>query len=259
METIELKLDLKNHEQKDFSSVYKILVDWSEARGDCPALLLLDDVPPMIIRYDEDSSIVILNRTSCRIERDLKKVLRKSEEKVEQNLFEKLKEVWHPSLAYKVWYRWLLEICSYLKIETPAVYFTKKKLGWFGSLNGTVFPGGDKPYATDVFITVDENNILYAVKILLHELRHVWQHKYHNDMFDGYFSFKRENSEQYYMQKAEIDADAFAYWVLEENGVKFILEDLGEKRCIKLREQMEHYRNAGEKAPVLFNLQKNDD
>ena len=63
METIVLKLDVKNHEQKDFSSVYKILVDWSEAREDCPALLLLDDVPPMIIRYDENSSIVILNRT----------------------------------------------------------------------------------------------------------------------------------------------------------------------------------------------------
>ena len=37
------------------------------------------------------------------------------------------------------------------------------------------------------------------------------------------------------------------------------METIELKRCIKLREQMEHYRNAGGKAPVLFNLQRDDD
>jgi outer membrane protein assembly factor BamB len=100
--------------------------------------------------------------------------------------------------------------------------------------NGLVSPGGDNPNVSDVFVKGD-NDPVRTLGTMLHELRHVWQHTYHNDWFSGYQSFDKYDSsskDDYYEQYSEIDATAFQYWALHHLGFNFHLEDLGEKRIL---------------------------
>lgn len=60
-----------------------------------------------------------------------------------------------------------------------------------------------------------EERILYAFKTMLHEMRHVYQHEYFPEKF---FAAYNPNLpfEQYFLQPAEADAEAYAYRVLQE-------------------------------------------
>ena len=227
-----------DHQEQDFSPVYKRLFEKYESDIDnMPAVLLLDNVSPMIIQNQYGDSCVILDRNSKRLVEDLDAILLKPITKVDNNYIRDLRKFWCPGDVYYVWYTWLMEICTYLQIKAPALFVCYFMPDPLSNLGGAVLPGGEEPYVSDIFLK-SSDNIEMMLKVLLHELRHVWQHKNHNAWFEGYFSYTPDNAEKYYFQKPEMEADAFAYWVLSKNGINFILEDLGEERSKVLREYM---------------------
>ena len=237
---IKLHVNIDSHEQQNFTALYEKLLSKFADDSNCPAIILLDDTEPMICRNSFGDSVLFLNRNSDTLLRDFKKTISKKEIIISEKNEMQLETFWSPECNYGIWYNWIWKVCKYLEIDMPAIYIVDRMPDAFSNLSGVVLPG-NRPYATDIFIRLD-NNIADTVKTCIHELRHVWQYKYHDDWFDDYHAFIPENREAYYMQTAEIDADAFAYWVLESNGIRFHLEDLGLTRSKALRERMGFFR-----------------
>lgn len=213
------------HKEQDFTALYNFLLSKYQGREDCPALLLLDNCNPSIIKDCNGLEAVILDRNSDNHKREIKNIIRKPGVVTDSKAFETF---WLSDNRYDILYRLLLDICSLLKIPAPAVFFPERMPSTLKNgmeARGLSYPG-DKPYTTDIFVrgTMDSPSI---IKTLSHELRHAWQHKYHNDWFDDYTTEKSGN--EYALQKAEIDADAFAYLFMEQYGVKYKLSNLGEK------------------------------
>lgn len=228
------------HKEQDFTALYNFLLSKYQGREDCPALLFLDDCNPSIIKDRNGLEAVILDRNSDNLKREIKNIIRKPGVVTDCKAFETF---WVSDNRYDILYRIVLDICSLLKIPAPAIFLSKRMPSTLKNgmeARGLSYPG-DKPYTTDIFVkgTMDSPSI---IKTLSHELRHAWQHKYHNDWFDDYSTEKSGN--EYALQKAEIDADAFAYLYLEQYGMHYILSDLGEtifkalsKRMDEIREQ----------------------
>lgn len=116
-------------------------------------------------------------------------------------------------------------LCDALNVYCPPLYITQSDIDETGVNNITVNEEG--PSAKSLGIILDGNcETLYILKALAHELRHVWQHCYHPELFDSYvFSVGRIATEEqrikYDLQPAELDANAFAY--------NFIMSVFGEK------------------------------
>lgn len=56
------------------------------------------------------------------------------------------------------------------------------------------------------------------LETLAHEMRHAWQHQVdHNKFFANYnFNFTKDNLEEYYLQPAEVDAEAFSFLAMQD-------------------------------------------
>ena len=79
------------------------------------------------------------------------------------------------------------------------------------------------------FITFiqDDVNDVEMLMVIAHELRHAWQHLHHPEWFNEYIH-PEEDEEAYYMQKSEIDAEAFGIKVESIiTGVEFINSNAG--------------------------------
>ena len=90
-------------------------------------------------------------------------------------------------------------------------------------------------------IIVSENyvviyDVLFAV---CHELRHVWQIYNQPEMFNSYVEIGNINLEEYNLQPAEIDANAFAAVCMEEwFGVTPLFEGYSDKVKNKIRNRV---------------------
>ena len=69
------------------------------------------------------SSCLLLNRNSDNILRDLKKTLRRPEEKLTAEEVDQLGVLWNPDLNYSFMYRFVLDVCKYLDVTVPAIFF----------------------------------------------------------------------------------------------------------------------------------------
>ena len=95
-----------------------------------------------------------------------------------------------------------------------------------------------------------EKNVVYIKKGLMdydklfaiaHELRHLWQYKNEPEMFNEYANSENLSADNYNLQIAEIDANAFGKIVmLEMFGVKPLFDGLSDevKQKIDEREQI---------------------
>ncbi len=233
-----VKFDVHRHKEQDFAELYRFLVRKYEGYEDCPALLLLDECVPKILCDENGYEAVILNRASDDLKRDLKNIIRKPGVLTNVDTFD---TIWCPETCYRNIYNLVLDICNLLKIPAPAVFMSKKmpKIeGISKTVGGMAIPGDD--LVTDVIVQNTMDTEGRIVKALAHELRHVWQHKYHNSWFDDYSAKKR--GEEYALQKAEVDAEAFAYLYMEQYGNYYILSDLGETIYKALSKRMDEIR-----------------
>lgn len=233
-------LNLSSHAFHDYRKVYEYLISsYGNTPHDCPAVLLLDSTYSIPLRDEKGLNIAVINRNSPRLLGDLKRTISKPAEVIDSSMTGSISSMISSDCNYWLCYKWLLEICEYLDIAVPALFICEKMPPFIDNLNGVCFPGGEVPYVTDVFMKLEKGmDEALWIKTFLHELRHVWQHKYHNDWFNGYESFGKEGPGAYYSQFVEVDADAFAYKTLENHGVRFILEDLGLERSKLIRKRM---------------------
>ena len=221
-----MKLTIGGHQPFDYTAVYKLLLDKYQNSENCPALLMVDELPePVFFRDKLGHGMIILDRNANNILRVLKKTIPKQEILLSDKELKdmKLDQIWHPDVKYKNIYSIAYQTCTSLQVDMPALYFVNKIPG-HENLNGCAWPG-NAPYVTEIFFKVRHGNTIGMLRTLFHEIRHVWQHKYHNDWFDDYFQFSYDKKEEYYMQKAEIDADAYAYSVLERNNAEEFVQD----------------------------------
>ena len=241
---------LNTHKFHNYKPLYEELISAYSGMPNCPAICFKHSGEPVMLQNKYGDKLILLSRNTKTPRRDLKQVINSRHVIPISSLQEQqLNAVWCSAYFYGPWYKTLLALCDYLKIDVPAFYIAAEMPLFAVNLSGAVFPGGDIPYSTDIFVR-DQDQPFFLLKTLIHELRHVWQHTNHNEMFIGYSSYNSiSDQDAYWKQPSEIDADAFAYWVLEKNGVSFILEDLGQERCRELRTQMQEYE--GMEAPEL--------
>lgn len=252
------KLIMQNHTANDFTKLYKYLLDKYSDNDLCPAILLVDSKESMICQSNiYGVEVVMLDRNADNIMIDLKKIIRKAPENMSYENEKKLYPVWEPCVNYTVMYREAFNICQYLDIEMPALFFYREKCNPY--FNTSVASQSEKSgwLVTDVFVKIEKTgDNLGAIKSLIHELRHAWQHKYHNNWFDSYKTYNGKNpkskqNEEYSLQKTEIDADAFAYWLLEKNGIKYSFDDQVDMDRL-LKERMRDIDNEW-KDPIKLN------
>ena len=242
--------EISRHKLRNCKPLYEELISTYNGAQNCPAICFKHSGDPVMLQNKYGDKLILLSRNTKTPRRDLKQVINSRHVIPISSLQEQqLNAVWCSAYFYGPWYKTLLALCDYLKIDVPAFYIAAEMPLFAVNLSGAVFPGGDIPYSTDIFVR-DQDQPFFLLKTLIHELRHVWQHTYHNEMFIGYSSYNRiSDQDAYWKQPSEIDADAFAYWVLEKNGVSFILEDLGLERCRELHTQMQKFE--GMRAPTL--------
>ena len=251
MPVVKVKFLPHTHKPKDFREIYKYLTDrFANDIQNCPAVLFFTEAEVQMFEDSYGDSVIFLDRNSSTLRGDLRRALSRPSEKIDRELAAKLQTVWSPACNYGVLYTWLVEIGNALCVDIPALFLCEQMAPGITELRGAAFPGDDVPFVTDIVIRINKDQTGYTLKTLLHEMRHVYQHKYYNEMFNGYNKYTVSEKKKYSLQVAEIDADAYAYWVLAENGVMFHMEDLGEEVCTAIKERMLEISEV-EKAPVL--------
>lgn len=104
------------------------------------------------------------------------------------------------------------EMCEALEIEVPVISFDTSTFT-SDTLMANIDPNGYIMHIRPVdMINFD---LFFAIS---HELRHVWQMKKHKEIFFKSYHPREEfkNVNDYNMQLAEIDANAFAAFIIEE-------------------------------------------
>ena len=256
MEPIQLMIPINAQSDKtwDFTPLYKWLLARYASEEDCPALLLVDTPVRLFLQTEYGGKVILLDKNAGERVNNLKKIHSMKEQKIEKKIHAMLPSLWSPVYNYKVIYTWYLKICQHLHTPMPAFFLSDYLPGY----NGLVSPGGDNPNVSDVFVKGDDDPVR-TLGTMLHELRHVWQHTYHNDWFSGYQSFDKYDSsikDDYYEQYSEIDATAFQYWALHHLGFNIHLEDLGAKRCSVISARMEELQKTEKPLTSLPYIQK---
>lgn len=90
----------------------------------------------------------------------------------------------------------------------------------------------------------DYNNILDALLAVCHELRHIYQSVYDNHIFDEYIELGSGISfENYNLQDAEVDANAYASLFIQANfGVKPLFQNFPESVQKKIEKRIDFLR-----------------
>lgn len=100
-------------------------------------------------------------------------------------------------------------VCNILEIKKPKVTFTDDKL------RSTMMAGLD-PINNKMIVKADME-LIDALFAIAHELRHMWQHQYNAGYFFNDYKANTElSTEEYNLQPAEIDANAFGMVMVEE-------------------------------------------
>lgn len=209
MNTVEYKKLMLNPavaENKDFKKIYRYILKYYSDRGPCPALIFMDDgvKEPIYIKNSDGAEAIIVNRRSERLYEDVKRTVRKSAVLCCDKDF---KGIWTPEVDYGFVYKVLLVISNRLKIPAIPLYIVKQMPTGYEKLVGMTLQNVEqKTTAIMLNGTRDETMMINS---LVHELRHAWQHMYHQDWFDDYnINLPLEN---YFDQITECDAAAYAY------------------------------------------------
>ena len=108
-------------------------------------------------------------------------------------------------------------VCSNLKINKPRIEFTSDKNKIGSNIALTIISSNINQNNTIIvkeFIEIDYD-IIFSI---VHELRHIYQYYYDKQILENYKSNKEiKNVEEYNLQEAEIDANAYATRFMIDN------------------------------------------
>lgn len=134
-------------------------------------------------------------------------------------------------------------MCNQLKITTPNIAFSEQILTPCD--DGRISVEGAKMYTQQDVPSLENDLILMSLEdfdttqfigTLAHELRHIWQDKYHSELNEK----PAKGFEESLMHPAEIDADGYSIWYLSETPGMCIEIAAG----IMCPEEKKHYSTA---------------
>ena len=134
-----VKLYALLHKEQDFTALYNFLLSKYQGREDCPALLLLDDCNPSIIKDRNGLEAVILDRNSDNLKREIKNIIRKPGVVTDCKALETF---WASDNRYDILYRLVLDI----KVRTS---WKRCPDDWLEPVLWLLSPGGSKPSQYD--------------------------------------------------------------------------------------------------------------
>ncbi len=130
--------------------------------------------------------------------------------------------------------KFISEVCSILGISKPKIEYKPQE--FFPTTTMLAMCDSD---GTTVYVRHSEDitpDLLFAIA---HELRHCWQIKNKPEMLDGYREAQDLTVEEYNLQPAEIDANAFAGVVMVNFfGIKPLFHGLPENVKDRIYEEM---------------------
>lgn len=103
----------------------------------------------------------------------------------------------------------VLDVCEDLGINAPKISYDMSDFP--GSLSAAVKPDNRK-----VLYIRSQNFDLDTAFAVAHELRHLWQLKWHKSWFGSYKKRDEVSFEAYNRQFAEVDANAYALVIMED-------------------------------------------
>ena len=197
-------LNVSTEHIPDMVPIYRKLVSlYRNAKDFCPTLYIVEDLPEGI-SYIKSSDILLLKR-GISLESSMLK----------NNYFyrESIPLVSFQSVAYDI-YNVTLFACDRMNIQCPLILLSnelKQTRGetWQNSNNLS------KIIALRNNMRLDE-----YIEVLMHELRHAWQHEKHHDKFFRNYKFLDTGIDlkDYLMQPAELDAEAFSVRMMVDLG-----------------------------------------
>lgn len=220
-------------ENKDFTEIYKFILEYYRDRGPCPALIFMDYgvKEPIYIKNRDGAEAIIVNRNSERLYKDIKRTVRK--QAVLYYYDDDFKNVWVPGVDYQMVYGLLLMISDRLKIPAIPIYIAKQMPVENKKLCGMALQNDDQKTTAIILDGTREEIVMF--KFMAHELRHVCQHMYHQDWFKDYtidLPLK-----DYFNQSAECDAEAYAYlFIFHVCGIRLEMPVGKEKILQRVRE-----------------------
>lgn len=124
---------------------------------------------------------------------------------------------------------YIRKVSKILKIDPPKIKMVDK-------LDTETMMAAVNPETNKILV---KNNLLnYDLLFsIAHELRHIWQYHNERSMFDDYKSSKALSKEEYNLQPAEIDANAFGKIIMVDKfGVKPLFDGLSDNVKTKIDE-----------------------
>ena len=132
--------------------------------------------------------------------------------------------------------KFISEVCSVLDIEHPKIEY--KPQDFFPTATMLAMCDTEKSV---VYVRHSEDITPDLLFSIAHELRHCWQIKNKPEMLDGYRESQDLTVEEYNLQPAEIDANAFAGAVMVDFfGIKPLFQGLPDNVRDRIYAKMEN-------------------
>ncbi len=116
-------------------------------------------------------------------------------------------------------------VANTLRIACPQILMISD-MGMVGAagMAGLALNAGGTDCRTTMILLNSQVSFTEQCKSLIHEMRHAWQHEKHQIRFYGkdnekyryWTDYPEDKKQAYYLQKAEIDAEAFAWRVMKD-------------------------------------------
>lgn len=159
-------------------------------------------------------------------------------------------------------YEHALNISNILNIEPPAIMLVRKEElpeGIYSARVESMIPRTGAIGNTIKLVSLSPGFMLQS---LAHELRHCWQGQYQKDLLSDYKFITDTTSEDYLCQPAEIDAEAFADFYVENNDVilnrSYIKKGSMEDRFYELVGERKKEISEEYNGKVIITLQRNE-
>ena len=203
-------------------NLYRYVADKFGPNGGCPALLItpMSGLSVMVQNADRKSAI-ILDAYAETPMRELKKTISSRELQIGQNVFPSLySDYWSPNANYYLLYKIAIATCEYLNIDMPFMFITDLRSqieGYCSVIRNTEL--------TTVRLNTGAMPFLRIMFNLIHELRHAWQCTsklpiFTDDNYCEMIETRKENGLiDYLTHPREVDANAFARWVMLSYGL----------------------------------------
>ena len=138
-------------------------------------------------------------------------------------------------------------VCDDLKIEVPTLDFALEKKSK-GNIAALVLNQNRKVKGLSISDDMHLNDLVFSI---VHELRHAYQLQYQPGIFENYHEIGTIGFEEYNLQKAEVDANAYAALFVEKNfGIRPLWKgySVDVQHCIEKRKREIHLTEKKEEA-----------